>query len=196
MTRLEQQLSFILELDKLKNVLRQTLLTDRSRRENSAEHSWHLATAAVVLAEYASAPIDVTKAVRMLLVHDVVEIDAGDTFAFDAAANLDKSDREQLAATRIFGLLPAEQATELQGLWEEFEAVQTAEAQFANAIDRLQPFLQNSCTEGGTWRIHRVTRTQVLKRMDPIRLYLPKLWPQVAAFIEKACAKGWVKNEE
>jgi putative hydrolases of HD superfamily len=195
MGRLDQQLSFVIELDKLKNVLRQTLLTDRSRRENSAEHSWHLATAAVVLAEYASAPIDVTKVVRMLLVHDVVEIDAGDTFAFDVTANLDKADREQLAATRIFGLLPPEQAEGLKALWEEFEAVTTPEAQFANAIDRLQPFLQNSRTEGGTWRLHNVTRTQVLKRMEPIRLYLPKLWPPVAHFIEQACAKGWVKGE-
>lgn len=195
MGRLEQQLSFVIELDKLKNVVRQTLLTDRSRRENSAEHSWHLAAAAVVLAEYASAAIDLAKVVRMLLVHDVVEIDAGDTFAFDATANLDKAQREQSAAARIFGLLPAEQATELKALWEEFEAVTTPEAQFANAIDRLQPFLQNTCTEGGTWRIHKVTRTQVLKRMAPVRLYLPKIWPQVAEFIEKACGNGWVRNE-
>ena len=195
MERLDQQLSFIVELDKLKNILRQTLLTDRSRRENSAEHSWHLATAAVVLSEYAHEPVGLNRVIRMLLVHDVVEIDAGDTFAFDAAANLDKSDREQLAAKRIFGLLPPEQGNELRALWEEFEAVATPDAQFANAVDRLQPFLQNSRTEGGTWRIHNVTRTQVMKRMEPIRLYLPRIWPRVLAFIEAAREKGWVRPE-
>ena len=195
MSRLDQQLSFLLELDKLKTIQRQSILTDRSRRENSAEHSWHLATMAAVLAEYASAPIDVPKIIRMLLVHDVVEIDAGDTFAFDAAANLDKADRERRAAERVFGLLPPEQATELRGLWEEFEAVATPEAQFANALDRLGPFLQNSATEGGTWRIHNVARSQVMQRMEPIRLYLPAIWPRVLAFIDLACAKGWVRQE-
>ena len=195
MERLEQQLSFLVELDKLKTVLRQTLLTDGSRRENTAEHSWHLAVMASVLAEYASEPVNVCKVIRMLLVHDIIEIDAGDTFAFDVAANQTKVEREQRAATRIFGLLPPEQGIDLRRLWEEFESVATAEAQFANAIDRLQPFLQNSCTEGGTWRIHSVARQQVLQRMDPVRLYLPKIWPQVLAFIDSACAKGWVREE-
>jgi putative hydrolases of HD superfamily len=195
MERLDQQLSFLIELDKLKTILRQSLLTDSSRCENSAEHSWHLAVMASVLAEYASEPVDVCKVIRMLLVHDIIEIDAGDTFAFDVAANQTKADRELLAATRIFGLLPSEQGSDLRNLWGEFESVATAEAQFANAIDRLQPFLQNSCTEGGTWRIHSVARQQVLKRMDPVRLYLPKIWPQVMDFLEKACANGWVRPE-
>lgn len=195
MERLDQQLSFLIELDKLKTILRQSLLTDSSRRENSAEHSWHLAVMATVLAEYASEPVDVCKVIRMLLVHDIIEIDAGDTFAFDVAANQTKADRELLAATRIFGLLPSEQGSDLRNLWGEFESVATAEAQFANAIDRLQPFLQNSCTEGGTWRIHSVARQQVLKRMDPVRLYLPKIWPQVMDFLEKACANGWVRPD-
>jgi len=195
MERLDQQLSFVVELDKLKTVLRQSLLTDSSRRENSAEHSWHLAMMAPVLAEYASRPVDVSKVIRMLLVHDIIEIDAGDTFAFDIAGNETKVERELLAAKRIFGLLPHEQGNELRMLWEEFESGATAEAQFANAIDRLQPFLQNSCTEGGTWRLHSVARRQVLKRMDPVRLYLPKIWPQVLAFIDSACGKGWVKEE-
>ena len=195
MSRLDQQLSFVVELDKLKTVQRQSPLTDRSRRENSAEHSWHLAVMAAVLAEYAGGPIDIPKTVRMLLVHDVVEIDAGDTFAFDAAANLDKPARERRAAERIFGLLPPEQAHDFRALWEEFEAVATPEAQFANALDRLGPFLQNSSTEGGTWRTHHVTRAQVMQRMEPIRLYLPVLWPRVLEFINYACTRGWVGQD-
>jgi len=195
MERLEQQLSFVIELDKLKTILRQTLLTDGSRRENTAEHSWHLAVMASVLAEYASEPVDVCKVTRILLMHDIIEIDAGDTFAYDVAANETKVERELLAAKLIFGLLPSEQGNDLRRLWEEFESVTTAEAQFANAIDRLQPFLQNTRTDGGTWRMHHVARQQVLKRMDPVRLYLPKIWPQVLAFIESACARGWVKKD-
>ncbi len=193
--RLQQQLSFILELDKLKLVLRQTLLTDSSRRENSAEHSWHLATMAAVLAEYAERPVDLPRVIRMLLVHDIVEIDAGDTFAFDSIGNVSKAERESKAAERIFGLLPADQKTDLLELWCEFEACATADAQFANAIDRLQPFLNNSRTEGGTWRIHNVARSQVLRRLEPIRLHLPKIWPHVMAFLDEACDKGWLRRD-
>ena len=195
MERLQQQLSFVIELDKLKTILRQTLLTDSSRRENTAEHSWHLAMMACVLVEYAKAPVDIAKVVRMLLVHDIIEIDAGDTFAYDVTANETKAERELLAAERIFGMLPAEQARDLRDLWAEFESVATADAQFANAIDRLQPFLQNTCTEGGTWRIHKVARSQVMRRMDPVRLYLPNIWPRVLAFVESACANQWIRTD-
>jgi len=192
MDRLRQQLAFILEIDKLKSILRQTLLIDRSRRENSAEHSWHLAIMASLLSEYAQGPVDVARVLRMVLVHDVVEIDAGDTFAYDVAGNLDKSERERRAAERIFGLLPAEQGRELRALWEEFEKVETADAQYANALDRLQPCLHNANTEGGTWKIHHVTREKVMKRMEPVKLYLPKVWPVVEKIIEDGAANGWI----
>ncbi|HEU5400004.1 MAG TPA: HD domain-containing protein [Terriglobales bacterium] len=195
MTRLDQQLSFIVELDKLKSVIRQTLLIDRSRRENSAEHSWHLATMAVVLQEYAEEPVDLLRTIKMLLIHDVVEIDAGDTFAYDTAGYADKDDREQKAAERIFGLLPAEQGREFRQLWEEFEARQTPESKYANALDRLQPLLHNERTEGGTWRIHSVTKGKVIKRMEPIKIGMPRIYPMVHKAIEKACAAGWIKAD-
>ena len=182
--RIEQQLAFLVEADKLKNILRRTLLTDASRRENTAEHSWHLALTAMVLEEYSAAPVDMAKVLRMLIVHDVVEIDAGDTFAFDAAGNETKEERERCAAGRIFGLLPEELSTQLRSLWEEFDRSATPEAHFANAVDRIQPFLQNKETRGGTWRIHKLSRHQVLARMDPIRTAMPQLWPMVSATID------------
>lgn len=188
--RIPHQIRFVLEIDRLKGVLRQTLLTDASRRENSAEHSWHLATMAVVLAEHADATIDLLRAVKMALIHDIVEIDAGDAFCYDPAAVQGKEAREHAAATRIFGLLPEEYAAELRGLWEEFEAGATPEARFVNALDRLQPLLHNLHTEGGTWRLHSVTHDRVLARMDPIRTGAPALWPYVLESLEAACAAG------
>jgi putative hydrolase of HD superfamily len=173
-------------------VLRSTLLTDSSRRENSAEHSWHLAIMASLLAEYAAAPVDVCRVMKMLLVHDLVEIDAGDAFAYDAAANAGRVARELQCAERIFALLPEEQGRELHGLWEEFEANVTAESKYANALDRLQPLLHNTRTEGGTWRIHSVRRDQVYRRMDPIRTAMPELWPVITQIIEDACRRGWI----
>jgi putative hydrolase of HD superfamily len=192
MNRLDQQLAFVLEIDKLKTILRQTLLTDSSRRENSAEHSWHLAIMSFLLAEYATAPVDILRVIKMLLVHDLIEIDAGDTFAYDVAGNLGRAEREQRGAERIFALLPEEQGRELRALWEEFEAFTTAESKYANALDRLQPLLHNSRTEGGTWRIHSVARDQVYRRMEPIRTALPELWPVVTRIIADACARGWI----
>jgi putative hydrolase of HD superfamily len=192
MNRLDQQLSFILEIDKLKTILRQTLLTDSSRRENSAEHSWHLAIMSVLLAEYATEPVDMLRVIKMLLVHDLIEIDAGDTFAYDVAGNVGRAEREEHGAERIFGLLPEEQGRELRALWEEFDAFKTPESKYANALDRLQPLLHNARTEGGTWRIHSVARDQVHRRMEPIRSALPELWPVVTRIIEDACARGWI----
>jgi putative hydrolase of HD superfamily len=189
--RVFQQLSFILEIDKLKTILRQTLLTDSSRRENSAEHSWHLAIMSVLLAEYATEPVDMLRVIKMLLVHDLIEIDAGDTFAYDVAGNVGRAEREEHGAERIFGLLPEEQGRELRALWEEFDAFKTPESKYANALDRLQPLLHNARTEGGTWRIHSVARDQVYRRMEPIRSALPELWPMVTRIIEDACARGW-----
>lgn len=192
--RLSQQIAFIIEIDKLKSVLRQTLVTDGSRRENSAEHSWHLAVIAPLLAEYAPEPVEVNRAIRMLLVHDIVEIDAGDTFAYDTQGNESKAEREMQAADRIFGLLPEDQQEEYRALWEEFELRETADSRFANALDRLQPLLNNYRTQGGTWRIHKLNRTQVVKRMEPVREFLPSVYPIVEEYLSNACARGWLEE--
>ena len=191
--RFVKQLRFIVEIDKLKRVLRRTLLTDQSRRENSAEHSWHIALMAPLLAEYAAEEIDVLRVMKMLLVHDLVEIDAGDTFAYDAAGHLDKEDRERAAADRVFGLLPEDQATELRSLWNEFEVSETPEARFALALDRLQPLLQNVHADGGTWRSHGVTREQVVERMRPIQRTSVFLWEYAIEAIETVWVKGVVR---
>jgi putative hydrolases of HD superfamily len=192
MQRLDQQLQFVIEIDKLKQVLRQTAILGGERRENSAEHSWHLGVMALTLAEYAGEAVDILRVVRMLLVHDLVEIDAGDTFCYDAQANLSKAAREQAAAARIFGLLPADQGRELHALWEEFEAGETAEAHFANALDRLQPLLHNYHNQGGTWRAHGITRDAVLRRMAPIQEGAPMLWPYVLTVVEASCVAGYI----
>jgi putative hydrolase of HD superfamily len=193
MHRLEQQLAFILEIDKLKLIMRQTILSDRSRRENSAEHSWHLAIMANLLSEYAVEPIDVAKVTRMVLVHDIVEIDAGDTFAYDVAGIVTKKERERQAAVRIFGMLPPDLGKELHELWLEFEAEETTDSQYANAIDRLAPCLLNAATEGGTWKQHSPTLVKVMERMKPVKLYMPRVWPVVRKIIDDAVANGWVK---
>jgi putative hydrolases of HD superfamily len=193
-SRLDRQLELVVELDRLKGTLRQTLLTDASRQENSAEHSWHLALAAVLLAEHAAPQVDVGRVVRMVLLHDVVEIDAGDTFCYDPDANLDREARERAAADRLFGLLPDDQGRELRALWEEFEAGATDDARYAVALDRLQPLLQNHRSGGGSWRRHGVTRAQVTARMAPIRAGLPAAWPVVERIIEQACAAGWIRG--
>jgi putative hydrolase of HD superfamily len=166
--RLEQQIAFILELDKLKSIYRRTILIDKSRNENTAEHSWHIALMVPLLAEHANEKIDVLKTMKMLLVHDIVEIDAGDTYCYDATGYVDKADREHRAADRVFGLLPDDQRDEFRSLWEEFEANQTAEARFANALDRLQPLLNNYHTHGESWIKNGATSTQVYKRAAKI----------------------------
>ncbi len=195
MNRIERQLSFIIEIDKLKTVLRQTLLCDQSRRENSAEHSWHLTVMAMLLSEYAAGPIDVTRVMKMVLIHDIVEVDAGDTFAYDTQALVDKDVRERAAADRLFGLLPEDQGRELRELWDEFEERESTESKFANALDRLQPLLHNAQTEGGTWRIHKVRREQVMARMDAVRIGMPEVWPVVVKILEDACECGWVERD-
>jgi len=191
---LAQQIQFIVEINKLKRVLRQTLLMDESRQENSAEHSWHLAMMAIVLAEYADdSDLDVLHVIKMLLIHDLVEIDAGDTFCYDLQGYQNKAEREAKAATRIFGLLPEEQGAELRVLWEEFEAQETAAARFAGALDRLQPLLHNQQTRGGTWRIHGITYDQVLRRVHPIEAGAPTLWPFVQQVLEECIAAGYLE---
>ena len=193
--RLAQQIQFIIEIDKLKQILRQTLLTDGSRQENSAEHSWHLALMAVVLAEYAPVPaIDVLRVIKMLLIHDLVEIDAGDTFCYDVQGNQTKAIRENEAATRLFGLLPEEQGAELRSLWEEFEAQETAAARFATALDRLQPLLHNQQTQGGTWRIHSITVDKVQRRMQPVATGAPALWSFVQQVLEECIMAGYLQR--
>ena len=149
--RLRQQIDFLIEIDRLKHVLRRAYLPGTDRNENTAEHSWHLAVAVLVLAEYAAEPVDLARVVRMALVHDIVEIDAGDTFFFDAVGALDKADREQLAATRLFGLLPPDQAAEFRAAWDEFEHRQTPEARFASALDRFMPLVHTICSTPAAW---------------------------------------------
>jgi putative hydrolase of HD superfamily len=193
--RIERQLRFIAEIDKLKCIMRRTPLTDASRRENSAEHSWHMAIMAVLLREYAEDGVDVDRVMRLILVHDLVEIDAGDTFAYDVAANEGKAEREERAAKRLFSLLPADQAIELRALWDEFEDGASREARYAVALDRLQPFIQNAHAGGGTWREHGVTRPQVLARMRPIETDLPAFWPFVVRTLKDAVERGWLGDD-
>lgn len=192
--RFQRQLAFIVELDRLKTVLRRTMLTDQSRQENSAEHSWHLTLMAVLLHEHACEEVDLARIMKMLLVHDVVEIDAGDTFAYDAEAVVDKAERERAAAERLFGLLPDDLGGELHALWEEFEANATADARFANALDRLHPLIQNLHAHGGAWRSHGVTLDQVLARMDPIREACPTIWPWVDGMLRTVWVNGKLRE--
>jgi putative hydrolase of HD superfamily len=194
--RLTQQLDFIREVDRLKSVLRQTPLLDRSRRENDAEHCWEVALMAVLLAEYADPPVYAHHVVVMLLVHDLVEIDAGDTFIYDDEAVATQRRRERAAADRIFGLLPAEQGNELRALWQEFEAQQSPEARFAKAMDRLQPLLHNYNTRGGTWRAPGVTEERVLERKELIGLAAPDLWAYARGLIEDAVEQGFLRASE
>jgi putative hydrolase of HD superfamily len=192
---LARRVRFALEVDRLKSVMRRTRLLDGSRHENSAEHSWHLAILAMLLGDTAAPGVDATRVLRMLLVHDIIEVDAGDTFAFDTQGYLDKDDRERAAAERLFGLLPAPQGGELRALWEEFEAGETADARFAVALDRFQPLLLNFYGGGGSWREHGITRAQVLRRMAPIEDGAPGLWPMVLEVIDRACAQGWISPD-
>ncbi len=193
--RFEKQMQFLIEIDKLKHVLRRTLLTDGSRRENDAEHSWHLAMMAMVLYEYATEPKpDLEKVLKMTLVHDLVEVYAGDTFAYDAQGNEDKEAREKAAADKLFGILPDDLETEYRSLWEEFDAMGTPESRFAAALDRLQPLVHNYLTEGHTWKIGTITSDMVYKRMDPIRTGIPAAWPYVVHIIEDSIGKGYLKR--
>jgi putative hydrolase of HD superfamily len=190
--RLTRQIAFILEIDRLKTVLRRTYLLDESRNENSAEHSWHLALMAMVLSEHANAKVDVAHVIRMVLVHDVVEIDAGDTYCYDTAGLENKEEREQAAAARIFGLLPDDQRDEMLALWREFEARETPEARFAAALDRLMPMLHNYETRGRSWQEHGIVSGQVLARNAHIADGSEGLWEYTQAFVADAVEKGWL----
>ena len=193
--RFEKQIAFILEADKEKNILRQTHLSGHGRQENDAEHAWHMAMMIYLLKEYANEPIDPAKTMMMALIHDIVEIDAGDTYAYDEKAMASQAERERLAAERIFGLLPDDQRDELRGLFEEFEAGETAEARFARTMDNLQPLMLNHSNDGGDWRAHQVTKTQVMKRHARNQLGSEVIGRYTKDLIEENVRKGNIRDE-
>lgn len=196
MDRLKQQLSFIMEIDKQKEIIRQTYLADGSRKETDAEHAWHMAIMCFLLSEYANEPIDVAKTVMMLLTHDLVEIDAGDTYAYDVQGNATKRDRELRAADRIYGLLPKDQGDYLRALWDEFEAMETPEAKFANTLDKIQPVLLNDHSKGKSWLEHGVRKEQILGRNARTHEGSEVLWSYIRDIIEKNIEDGFIRGED
>ena len=193
--RLKKQLDFILEIDKEKNILRQTHLSDHGRQENDAEHAWHMAIMAYLLKEYSNEPIDVAKVMIMCLIHDVVEIDAGDTYAYDAEGLKTQKAREEAAKERIYSLLPDDQKQDLQALFDEFEERKTPEAKFARALDNLQPLLLNNSNDGGDWREHQVTEAQVYGKAAPhSQKGSEKLYEVTDQLIRENIAKGNIRK--
>jgi putative hydrolase of HD superfamily len=193
--RLQRQIEFIIEIDKLKSVLRRSYLINGARKENTAEHSWHLLVIALVLAEHANDEVDLLKVMKLLVVHDIVEIDAGDTFVYDSVGALTKSDRETAAAERIFGLLPADQSAEVRALWDEFEAGDSPEGRWARALDRLMPLLHNYHTQGRSWREHGIRSEQVLARNAQISQGSEALWVYAQTIIADAVSKGYFDRD-
>jgi len=192
--RLARQIAFLVECDKLKEIFRQTVNTQSRRQENDAEHSWALCLFVITLAEHANEPVDVLRVLRMVLIHDIVEIDAGDSFIYDAALTATQHDREAEAADRLFGLLPADQAAEFRGLWDEFEAKATRESKFANAIDRFQPLLLNCLTGGKSWRQHGVTRNMVEDKNGRIAHGSQIIWDHAKNLLDRAMAEGILRS--
>jgi len=193
--RLQKQIDFIVEVDKLKQIYRQTYITDGTRKENDAEHSWHLALMVFLLAEHTlEQKIDILHTMKMVIIHDIVEIDAGDTYCYDEIGALDKDERERKAAARIFNLLPADQAKEIWELWEEFEEVRTPEARFAAALDRLQPLILNYTAEGKSWQEHEVKRSQCLNRNNHIENSSKVLWDYALRVLNEAVKKGYLAD--
>ena len=195
MERLQKQMKFILEVDKVKEIFRQTYLSDGSRKENDAEHSWHLALMAVLLKEYANEEVDLLKVIPMVLIHDVVEIDAGDTYAYDQAGLATQRERETKAADRIFGLLPSDQAEVYRTLWEEFEAYETAEAKFAHALDNCQPLFLNDASGGKSWREHGVHKSQIYKRNEHTAEGSVEIWEYMKTLVDKHIQLGNVIDD-
>jgi putative hydrolase of HD superfamily len=193
-TTLFRQIEFIKEVDKLKYILRKTKLLNSNRNENDAEHSWHLALMALVLVDHANFPVDLLKVIKMLLIHDIVEIDAGDTFIYDTQKDHTNTVEERVAAKRIFGLLPDEQAGELIAIWEEFEENQTNEAKFARAMDRLEPLLQNTSNKGGTWAEFDVRYEQVYSRKQVIQQGSDRIWQYAEQLLNNSVEKGILKK--
>jgi putative hydrolase of HD superfamily len=193
-TRLRQQIDFIMEMDRLKAVLRQNKTPSAQRRENTAEHSWHLAIMGLVLEDQSPTPVDRAKVLCMLLLHDVVEIDAGDTFAYDESGHAEKADREKRAADRLFGLLPNDQEDELRSIWDEFEAGTSAEARLARALDRLQPILMNHRSGAmSSWAKHGISKDQVLSRNREVEALSPALWALLNRCCNEAIADGFLR---
>lgn len=191
--KLKKQIEFAVTVDEMKNIMRRNLVVDGSRRENDAEHSWHLALMAMLLEEYSAQKVNIERVLKIALVHDLVEVYAGDTFAYDEKGYEDKEAREIAAADKLFGMLDGEQGTQLRALWDEFEAGETPEAKHANAIDRIQPLILNYLTNGHTWRLGNVHAPQIYKRMDIIRTAAPELWQIVEGVIADSIEKGILK---
>lgn len=195
MNRLEKQLQFILEIDKVKKIIRQTPLSDASRKENDAEHSWHIALMAYLLQEYVEEPVEVSKVMLMVLIHDLVEIDAGDTYAYDEEGAKTKDERERKAADHIFGMLPENQGMYLKALWEEFEAYETAEAKYAHLLDNFQPLLLNDAAGGISWTEHQVKKSQIYKRNEKVEETSATIWKCMQDKIDKHIQAGHVLDE-
>lgn len=195
MDRLEKQLQFILEIDKVKKIIRQTPLSDASRKENDAEHSWHIALMAYLLQEYVEEPVEVSKVMLMVLIHDLVEIDAGDTYAYDEEGAKTKDERERKAADHIFGMLPEDQGMYLKALWEEFEAYETAEAKYAHLLDNFQPLLLNDAAGGISWTEHQVKKSQIYKRNEKVEETSATIWKCMQDKIDKHIQAGHVLDE-
>jgi putative hydrolase of HD superfamily len=191
---LDQQIAFIKEIDKLKYIQRKTCLFNSNRNENDAEHSWHLAMMALVLSGHANEKVDILKVLKMLLIHDIVEIDAGDTFFFDTTKSHTNTDEELVAAKRIFGLLPEEQAAELIAIWEEFEACQTAEAKFAKAMDRFAPMMQNASNQGGTWAEFNVPYETVIEKKKGIKEGSEVVWDYAKRLVDESLNNGTISR--
>ncbi|MBP0987308.1 MAG: HD domain-containing protein [Oscillospiraceae bacterium] len=191
--RFTEQIEFLVEMDKMKNIYRQTRVLHEDRAENDAEHAWHLAMLAIVLSEYANEPVDLKTVLKTVLIHDIVEIDAGDTYAYDAAGNATKAEREQKAADRLFGMLPEDQGREMRQLWDAFEAGSTPEARFANSLDRIQPLMLNYCKHGESWRTHGTRREQVEKRIQRIFEGSQVLGDMAEELIRRAAEEGLLK---
>ena len=195
MDKLKAQLEFLAVADEMKNIFRKNLIIDGSRQENDAEHSWHLALSAIVLEEYAPPGTDLKRALELVVCHDLVEVYAGDTFCYDVEANKDKEEREKAAADKLFSILPEGQREQFYSLYEEFEERITKESKFANALDRLQPFMLNSKTEGHTWKLSGATREMVLNRLAPVKEGLNGIWDILLKKVEECVIKGWIRKE-
>lgn len=193
--RLKKQLDFALEIDKEKNIFRQTHLSNHGRNENDAEHAWHMAIMAYLLREYSNEPVDIGKVMLMCLIHDIVEIEAGDTYAYDEEGKKTQALREKQAKEHLFGMLPNDQASELMALFEEFEAYETAESKFAHSMDNLQPLMLNNSNGGSDWREHGVSATQVHGRQDKTALGSKELFKVVDAIIAANVKAGNIKDE-
>lgn len=188
-------LKFTAEIDKMTSVLRRTMLIDKSRRENDAEHSWHIAVMAILFEKFAPTGTDISRAVKMCVVHDLVEIYAGDTFAYDINGNKSKAEREAKAADKLFGMLPEDVGKEIRLLWEEFDRMETPDAKYAACMDRIQPYLHNTLTDGHTWVEGKVSKTQVLERSGVIEETLPEVWDWVLKNVENGVKKGWIADK-